>query len=124
MSFAITVQDVSKLYRLGEISRGQLLADCAPLVVAEAESAEGRRKRSIHRGGTQGKSDFWALKDISFNIKQGETVAIIGANGAGKSTLLKIISRITAPTTGAVRIEGRIGSPGSRDRVPSRAFGS
>ena len=54
--------------------------------------------------------DFWALKDISFDIKQGETMGIIGANGAGKSTLLKIISRITAPTTGLVRIKGRIGS--------------
>ncbi len=50
------------------------------------------------------------MKDISFELKQGETIAIIGANGAGKSTLLKIISRITAPTTGLVRIRGRIGT--------------
>ena len=56
------------------------------------------------------KGDFWALKEISFEIKQGETIGIVGANGAGKSTLLKIISRITAPTTGLVRIRGRIGS--------------
>ena len=56
------------------------------------------------------KGDFWALKDISIDIKEGETLGIIGANGAGKSTLLQIVSRITAPTTGSVKIRGRIGS--------------
>ncbi|MEY3289486.1 MAG: hypothetical protein RLZZ419_1728 [Pseudomonadota bacterium] len=67
---------------------------------------------------TQGKSiivgdeqeDFWALKDINFEIKQGETVGIIGRNGAGKSTLLKVLSRITEPSTGRVTIKGRVAS--------------
>jgi lipopolysaccharide transport system ATP-binding protein len=109
MSVAISVQNVSKRYRLGEISRGQLLADIhrwwmrrtAHPTAREASSSDVEPKE---------RGDFWALKDISFDIKEGETVGIIGANGAGKSTLLKIISRITAPTTGLVRIKGRVGS--------------
>ena len=55
-------------------------------------------------------SDFWALKEVSFDVQQGEIVGIIGRNGAGKSTLLKILSRITEPTTGRIEIEGRVAS--------------
>lgn len=54
--------------------------------------------------------DFWALKDVSFEVKQGERIGIIGRNGAGKSTILKILSRITEPTTGSIRIKGRVAS--------------
>ena len=109
MSFCHS-HNVSKLYRLGEISRGQTdLADIHRWWMRR--KARNARKRDFPTEAELGeKGDFWALKDISLEINQGETVAIIGANGAGKSTLLKIISRITAPTAGRVRIEGRIGS--------------
>jgi lipopolysaccharide transport system ATP-binding protein len=56
------------------------------------------------------KEEFWALRDVSFSIKQGERVGIIGRNGAGKSTLLKLLSRITVPTEGRIRLRGRVGS--------------
>ena len=105
---AISVDNISKRYRLGEINRGQLLADLHRWWM--------RRKVSpLDKGGqleTEPKEegDFWALKNVSFEIEQGKTIGIIGANGAGKSTLLKIISRITAPTNGSIRLKGRIGS--------------
>ena len=59
---------------------------------------------------SQGSEDFWALKDVSFEVKQGDRVGIIGRNGAGKSTLLIILSRITEPTTGRIKIKGRVAS--------------
>jgi lipopolysaccharide transport system ATP-binding protein len=109
MSYAISVQNVSKRYRLGEISRVQLFADLHRWWTKRVVRRPGAHGQPITAEAEE-KGDFWALKDISFELEQGETFAIIGANGAGKSTLLKIISRITAPTTGLARIRGRIGT--------------
>jgi lipopolysaccharide transport system ATP-binding protein len=63
-----------------------------------------------HSPLTDSKKDFWALKDVSFEIKQGDRVGIIGRNGAGKTTLLKLLSRITEPTSGRIEITGRVAS--------------
>src|ERR1044071_118787 len=95
---AISVRGVSKSYT---IVRNQEKHSTL------AETILHRMKNPFKR---QTKETFWALKDVSFDIKKGEGVGIIGGNGAGKSTILKILSRITEPTTGEIDIYGRVGS--------------
>lgn len=106
---AIRVENLSKLYRIGgKQEKYRTLRD----TLSDAASAPFRRVRSALRRGSQDSADtsVWALKDVSFEVKRGEVVGVIGRNGAGKSTLLKILSRITEPTSGRAEIHGRVGS--------------
>lgn len=99
---AIRVENLSKLYHIGPREPYKALRD----TLTDALYALGR----IRSGRPSGDNTIWALRDVSFEVKQGEVLGIIGRNGAGKSTLLKILSRITKPTEGRVEIHGRVGS--------------
>ncbi len=103
---AIIVENLSKQYVLGgEVDQTQTFRD---MLTGIFKQPVQRLKRL--QGSSKSQEKFWALKDINFEINEGEVVGIIGANGAGKSTLLKVLSRITAPTKGAVHYKGRIAS--------------
>ena len=107
---AIHCEGIAKQYRIGERESYRALRD----VLTDAVTAPFRRVRAALHGGNgspdNGTPTIWALKDVSFEVKAGEVVGIIGRNGAGKSTLLKILSRITKPTCGSADIYGRVGS--------------
>lgn len=96
----IRVENISKMFRLGVMGAGSLREDVAAWWY-------GLRNKGARR---ELASDFWALRDLSFEVNPGEVVGIVGRNGAGKSTLLKILSRITEPTSGRIVMNGRVGS--------------
>jgi homopolymeric O-antigen transport system ATP-binding protein len=110
----ITVENLSKCYMVGRnatpAERNPTLRDA----LARSASGYARKTRDIVRGRPiiQGQrlEEFWALKDVSFEVNAGDTLGIIGRNGAGKSTVLKILSRITEPTKGRIAITGRVAS--------------
>ena len=103
---SICVENVGKRYRIGSRKQGYETLREAVVNVARAPLRLLRRRPSR----VQQDDDLWALRDVSFEVRPGETVGIIGRNGAGKSTLLKILSRITQPTTGSADLYGRVGS--------------
>ena len=113
MATAIEFNNISKLYRLGLVSTGTLAHDMKrwwTIHVLRKEDPYLKIGEANDRS-TKGESEYvWALKDIDFKVEQGDVVGIIGKNGAGKSTLLKLLSKVTAPTTGEIRARGRIGS--------------
>lgn len=108
----LSVENLSKQYRIGEIGTGTLSNDM------KRWWAQVRGKEDpfslvgqVNDRTKKAESDFvWALKDVNFKVKQGDVLGIVGKNGAGKSTLLKLISRITSPTTGSIKVKGRIAS--------------
>lgn len=111
-NIAIKVENLSKAYQLGEIGTGTISRDLERWYAR----MRGKEDPFLKIGETndrssKGTSDIvWSLKDINFEIEQGDAVGIIGRNGAGKSTLLKILSRVTSPTTGKITGKGRIAS--------------
>ena len=106
----IRAQDIGKQYRIGARQQGyRTLRDTLVDSVVAPARWVGRALRGRAARAEQGEM-IWALRGVSFDVHQGEVLGVIGRNGAGKSTLLKILSRITEPTTGRVRIAGRVGS--------------
>jgi lipopolysaccharide transport system ATP-binding protein len=96
---ALQVSRLSKRYRLGEYSADTMLRETIMKGMARLLRRQQKQPQAV-----------WALKDVSFEVKQGEVVGVIGRNGAGKSTLLKLLSRITYPTSGKIRAAGRVAS--------------
>lgn len=113
MSTVIKISNLSKIYRLGEIGTGTISRDLERWYKMRIRGQEDPFLKigETNERGKKGKSDVvFALKDLNFEVQQGDALGIIGKNGAGKSTLLKILSRVTSPTSGQINIKGRIAS--------------
>ncbi len=109
---AICIEHVSKRYMIQHQHERHNFATLRDSIVSVASGFGRKLARPFGGGGPPSRSreEFWALKDINFDIKRGERVGVIGRNGAGKSTLLKVLSRITHPTAGRVTMQGRVAS--------------
>ena len=109
----IHVENLSKAYQIGQIGTGTISKDIERFWITKVL---GKEDPFLKIGETNDRSKkgesniVWSLKDINFEINQGDAVGIIGKNGAGKSTLLKLLSRVTSPTTGEIKVKGRIAS--------------
>lgn len=110
MNSAISVRGVSKRFRLG--AEGRSRGHLRETIVNGARAACGWVARAVRRAPALASDvrDLWALNDVSFDVKPGEVVGLVGRNGAGKSTMLKLMSRITPPTAGEILMRGRVGS--------------
>lgn len=103
-ALAISAENIGKMYEIGATQGYQTFRESiAETLTAPIRWAKGQKRTAVTE-------PFWALRDISLDVKQGDVVGILGRNGAGKSTLLKVLSRITAPTTGRAVMRGRMGS--------------
>jgi len=105
----IKVENISKEYHLGTISHGTLYRDLQSWSARLLGKEDTNSEISSDGNGVQ-KGSFKALDNVSFEVKQGDVLGIIGRNDAGKSTLLKIISQVTAPSSGEIKIKGRVAS--------------
>ncbi len=109
----IEVENLSKCYQIGKIGTGTISKDIERFFITKILGKDDPFLKigETNDRSTKGNSNIvWSLKDINFQINQGDAVGIIGKNGAGKSTLLKLLSRVTAPTTGEIKVKGRIAS--------------
>jgi lipopolysaccharide transport system ATP-binding protein len=109
-NIVVTVNALSKQYRLGLKEKQAETFFGAVRNTLLAPLTNFKQIRDLGRTGRDDESIFWALSDVSFTVKEGDVLAIIGRNGAGKSTLLKILSRITEPTRGEIKLKGRVSS--------------